>query len=240
MATRGGLLIIAHRGASAVAPESTRPAIRAAIEAGADMIELDVQMTRDRRLIVFHDERLERTTNGSGRLSARRYADLAQLDAGSWFHPRFAGERILLVSQAIRCIPPPRRMNLELKRTATRSTLLRHLIRLIRQMAVMKRLLISSFDSHLLKALPPSGLSRALICDHDPDRSLATAVRLGCESWHPSHRVVRPRHIHQAHAAGLRVYVWTVDEPRRARALAAWGIDGLFTNHPAAMAHGNV
>src|SRR3990167_3043170 len=91
-------ITIAHRGASAVAPESTRAAINAEVRAGAAMIELDVQMTRDGRLVVFHDDRLERTTNGSGRLRATTYARLARLDAGTWFDPRFAGERILLAS----------------------------------------------------------------------------------------------------------------------------------------------
>src|SRR3989338_5919615 len=119
MRTRAPILI-AHRGASAVAPESTRAAIREAIRAGARMIELDVQMTRDGRLVIFHDDQLERTTNGSGRLRTMRYAQVAQLDARSWFHRRFAGERILTVSQAIRLMPQRMRINLELKRTSQR------------------------------------------------------------------------------------------------------------------------
>ena len=69
------------------------------------MIELDVQMTRDGRLIIFHDDRVERTTNGAGRVRRMRYAELARLDAGSWFARRFAHERILLVSQALRLLP---------------------------------------------------------------------------------------------------------------------------------------
>src|SRR3989338_9017514 len=117
-------LLIAHRGASAVAPEGTRAAIREAIRAGADMVELDVQMTRDGRLVIFHDERLERTTNGHGVLRRARFADVARLDAGGWFHPRFSGERVLLVSQALRLIPPRIGVNLELKRTSRRRALL--------------------------------------------------------------------------------------------------------------------
>mgnify|MGYP001573038509 CR=1 FL=1 len=124
-------LIIAHRGASAVAPEGTRAAIRAAVRAGADMVELDVQMTRDGRLVAFHDDRLERTTNGAGRVSDVPYARFARLDAGSWFHARFADERPLLVSQVLRLTPRRMGINLELKRTPRRRALLQRLLRVV-------------------------------------------------------------------------------------------------------------
>src|SRR3989338_5919092 len=146
-------VLIAHRGASATAPEGTRAAIRAAIQANAGMVELDVQMTRDGRLMIFHDERLERTTNGSGRLNAMRYAQVAGLDAGSWFHPRFADERMLLVSQALRLIPPSIGVHLELKRTSQRRALLQRLTRLIRWTRQSRRMVVSSFDAALLAPL---------------------------------------------------------------------------------------
>ena len=228
--------IIAHRGASAVAPESTRAAIRAAAHAGASMVELDVQMTRDGRLVVFHDEQVRRTTNGTGRVRAMPYARLARLDAGSWFHPRFAGERILLVSQVFRLVPKTMRINLELKRTRARSLLVRRLRRLIRSAGARRRLLVSSFDPSLLRRLASTPLARALICRHDPDRSLRQAIRLGCAAWHPFHTLVtRPRVAH-AHAAGLAVHAWTVDRPAAARRLMRCGVDGIFTNDPARFA----
>ena len=229
-------LIFAHRGASAAAPESTRAAIRAAVRAGAGAVELDVQMTRDGRLIVFHDDRLERTTNGTGVVRNARYADLARLDAGAWFHPGCAGERILLVSQAVRLIPAPMRINLELKRTPKRRALLRGLLRVVRRARIGTRLLLSSFDPALLRPLRKSRLAYALISRTDPDCSLEQAVRLGCVAWHPFETLVTPRRIARAHAEGLRVHVWTVDDPVRARQLARWGVDGIFTNHPARLA----
>ncbi len=224
--------VFAHRGASAVAPESTRAAIREAARAGASMVELDVQMTRDGRLVIFHDDRLERTTDGTGRLTATRYAALARLDAGTWFHARFSGERILLVSQALRLVPRRMQINLELKRTPHGATLARRLVRVVRRAGVHQRLLVSSFDPTLLQALRPSRLSRALICRSHPDRSLQQAIRLRCQAWHPRATLVTPRRIARAHAAGLRVHAWTVDEVPRARRLAACGVDGIFTNHP--------
>ena len=227
------MFIFAHRGASAVAPESTADAIRAAARSGATMVELDVQMTRDGRLVIFPDDRLERTTNGTGAVSATRYAALARLDSGSWFGPRFAGSRILLVSQALRLIPSRLRVNLELKRTARRRALLQRFLAVVRRARVGSRLLVSSFDPHLLSPLASAGLSLALICRRDPDRSLTQAIRLGCAAWHPSHSLLTPRRLARAHAAGLTVHAWTVDDAARARRLARWGVDGIFTNDPA-------
>ena len=224
--------IIAHRGASAVAPESTRAAILAAARAGASMVELDVQMTRDGRLVVFHDENVRRTTDGRGRVRAMPYARLARLDAGAWFHPRFAGERILLVSQVFRLVPTTMRINLELKPTRARRLLIRRLRRLLRRRD-MRRLLISSFDPSLLRLLAPARLPLALICRRNPKRSLRQAVRLGCAAWHPFHALVTPRRVAQVHAAGLAVHAWTVDRAAAARRLRRCGVDGLFTNDPA-------
>ena len=146
-------MIIAHRGASGQAPESTAAAIRLALKAGADMVELDVQMTRDNRLVIFHDERLDRTTDGRGWLTRQRYQDLTRLDAGAWFAPRFAGERILLVSQALRLIRPPDRINLELKRTRRPDALIRGMVRCLRGTRTVRRVLSSSFDPSLLARL---------------------------------------------------------------------------------------
>ncbi len=227
------LLVIAHRGASAVAPESTRAAIRAAVRARANGIELDVQMTRDGRLVVFHDDRLERTTNGRGRLTAMPYHRLQRLDAGAWFGSGFAGERILLLSQALRLIPRPVLVNLELKRTRTPQALIPRLLRVIRQARAEARLLISSFDARLLRLLRGARLARALITRRDADRSLDRAIRLGCVSWHPHHTLVTAARVARAHEAGLRVHAWTVDQAAGARRLIRLGVDGLFANDPA-------
>ena len=165
-------------------------------------------------------------------MRATRYRALARLDAGSWFHPRFAGERILLVSQALRLVPRRLRVNLELKRTTRRAALLRRLVRVIRRARAGRRVLLSSFDSSLLRPLRSQRLALALLCRAQPDRSLREAIRLRCEAWHPLHALATPARVARAHAAGLRVHAWTVDEPARARRLAGLGVDGVFTNDP--------
>ena len=86
------VIVLAHRGYSAKAPENTMAAFELALAVGADGIELDVHMTRDGEIVVIHDDTLDRTTNGKGPVSDQTMAELRELDAGSWFSPEFAGE----------------------------------------------------------------------------------------------------------------------------------------------------
>src|SRR5690606_19539586 len=95
------MLVIAHRGSSQIAPENTLPAIDRAIQDGADAIEIDVQLTKDGQVVVFHDEWVNRTTNGRGFICDLTYAELERLDAGSWFHPRFQGTKVPLLSEVL-------------------------------------------------------------------------------------------------------------------------------------------
>ncbi len=224
--------LIAHRGASAIAPESTRAALAAAVSAQADMVELDVQMTKDRRLVIFHDDRLERTSSGRGWLTHKTYAQLAKLDTGSWFAKRFSGERILLVSQLFKLLPKAVRVNLELKKTTHPQILIDRLMRIIGAMSVAPRVIISSFDQKLLFPFIGSPFSYSLICSRQPQQSLRQAIRLRCQAWHLRDGLATPKLIKAAHAAGLKIRIWTVDEPRRARQLIRWGVDGIFTNNP--------
>ncbi len=227
------VVVIAHRGASSEAPENTAAAIRIAFRMRADMVELDVQPTADDRVVVFHDDRMERTTNGRGVIQQLRYPAIARLDAGAWFAPRFANERILLVSQALR-LSAPHRVNLELKATPRPAILIAGVVRALRHTRATMRVLASSFEASLLASMREAAptVARALLCARAPALALTRAVRLGCVALHPKASLVTPRLIAQAHAAGLRVHVWTVDDPALARRLARWGVDGVFTNHP--------
>jgi glycerophosphoryl diester phosphodiesterase len=102
LASRAGRpLISAHRGASSLAPENTLAALDAAWRAGADLAEIDVQLTLDGQVVLMHDRRVDRTTNGSGLLKDHTLADLRRLDAGSWFDPRFAGERVPTLAEVL-------------------------------------------------------------------------------------------------------------------------------------------
>ncbi|MBI4354670.1 MAG: glycerophosphodiester phosphodiesterase [Candidatus Omnitrophica bacterium] len=231
------LLVIAHRGASREAPENTAAAIRLAFRRCADMVELDVQLTRDGRVVIFHDDRLERTSTGCGRLMRLRYRELRRLDTGSWWSPRFRGERILLASEALRMCPPSGGVNLELKRTSRPQVLIRGIVRCVRRRGMQRRVLLSSFDGALLarlKAAAP-GTVRALLCARRPWAALRRAVALECVALHPHHAITTRALVQRAHAQGVRVHVWTVDRLAEARRLLRMGVDGLVTNIPGRM-----
>ncbi len=233
--------VIAHRGASASAPENTVAAIEAAAKKGADMVELDVQMTGDRHLVIFHDRDLERTTNGKGRLARTPYSRLRELDAGTWFHPKFAGERIPLLEEALAAVPPALAINLELKKTRRRAALLERLFGILKDAdrlsrgsssRVDRRPLLSASDAFLLEPCATQGLPTALITKSEPASALEEAARSGCRAWHPCHTHLSPEVIGAAHRLGLKVNTWTVDESERLEELVGWGVDGIFTNAP--------
>ena len=197
------------------------------------MIELDVQMTKDHRLVIFHDARLERTTDGRGQLANQTAGSLARLDAGRWFSARFRGERVLLVSQALRLIPDPVMINLELK-SRPHASFISRVVSCVRRSRAARRTLISSFDASCIarvRAIAPS-LATALICRHRAAASLRRAAAMGCAAWHPHASLVTPAIVRSAHQRGMRVHAWTVNRARQARRLLDADVDGVFTNWP--------
>ncbi len=141
----GELFIWAHRGASAQAPENTLAAFGLALELGADGIELDVHLSRDEVPVVIHDETLERTTDGRGKVADRTWADLRALDAGRWFAPSFAGEPVPSLQQALDLVGMRARINVEIKSAAAGQAVLTLLERYPRC-----QVLVSSFDHRVL------------------------------------------------------------------------------------------
>ena len=108
-------LIIAHRGDSSEAPENTMEAFRRAVEAGADGIELDVRLTRDREVVVIHDWLIDRTTPGAGPVGTHTLAELKKMDAGSWFDPRFKSARVPTLAEVFEGLPASLLVNVEIK-----------------------------------------------------------------------------------------------------------------------------
>ena len=108
-------LIIAHRGDLSTAPENTLPAFQRALAAGADGVELDVRLTRDGQLIVFHDRHLERTSNGQGRVDRKTFSDVRALDVGSWSSPEFKGEVAPTLDEVFELLPRDYLINVEMK-----------------------------------------------------------------------------------------------------------------------------
>ena len=232
-------LIWAHRGASEQAPPNTLAAFRLAAELGADGVELDVHLSRDGEVVVIHDDTVDRTTNGHGPVSELTLAELKALDAGSWFDPAFAGERIPTLQEVIDAVGHRLFLNIELKQTALlRATGLEaEVVRLIEDNQMTDRVIVSSFHPLALrrvKKLNPY-IPTALLHGAGPIfiRRAWLAPLIPHEALHPHYSQVTERYVQEAHRRGRRVNVWTADDPEEMRRLLRLGVDGIITNRPA-------
>ncbi len=224
--------VIAHRGASGTRPENTLAAFRRAAELGADMVELDVQLTRDREVVVIHDFTLERTTDGTGAVRERTLAEIRRLDAGAWFDTRFAGERVPTLAEVLAAVPLG--VNVELKPVGDEGLEARALAA-VESAGALGRVVFSSFDMGALdrlRACSPAA-DVAVLWELDPiPQALRCANRVGATALHLRKDAVRDAIIARVAAAGLALRVWTVNAQAEMEALVEAGVDALFTDYP--------
>ncbi len=219
--------IIAHRGASGEFPENTLLAIEQAITQHANAIEIDV-FAVENQLIVIHDHHLQRTTNGIGSIYDYTLAELRRLDAG-------LGQRIPLLQEVLDTLPSDIWLNIELKGENTAEPLLQLLNKREALGYNLNNLLISSFNHHLLAWLKKhkpqlrlGALIYGLPLDYATVAEQLQAYSLNCDAGFINQTLVD-----DAHARGLKVYVYTVDQPDDIDRLKSYGVDGIFTNYPA-------
>ena len=232
-------LIIAHRGDSANAPENTLAAFRLALTHGADGIELDVMLSADQKLVVIHDDTLDRTTNGHGQVGKTPLAALRELDAGSWFKPEFQGELIPLLDEVFEEFGGKFLINVELKNYKTPKDQLPELVvALVKKHGLGESVLLSSFNARNLpraKSLAPeirTGLLTLPGVLGLPMRGFL-GRRSKADDLHPYYRDVSDRMVESRHSLGQRVNVWTVDAPDDLRRMQAFGVDMIICNDPA-------
>lgn len=230
-------LVIAHRGASLIAPENTLLAFHLAAELGADAIEFDVKLTADGHAVIHHDRTLDRTTDGSGPLSAKTLEELQRLDAGSHLDRKFAGECIPTLRQVFQEIGDRLLMNIELTNYSRPFNQLPEVVsRMIFEFDLMGRVLISSFNPIALikmRRLAPEIPLGLLVMDTEPFW-LIVFFRLltPYQAYHPCFPMVDKQLIQREHHLGHRVNVWTVNEEDQIRELVSMGIDGVITDVP--------
>jgi glycerophosphoryl diester phosphodiesterase len=220
------LLRIAHRGASALAPENTLAAIRRAIELGATWVEVDVQACAD-GLVVIHDDTLERTTDGHGPVATQTLATLRGLDAGH-------GERIPLPGEVLDLCRGRCAVNLELKGPNVAPRLLPLLQDALASGWPADALLCSSFDWPQLDALHAAlpDLPLGVLCEQVDTAAVAMAQRLGARVIACALKHTAAGAVTAAHGAGSALWVFTVNDAADAARLAALGVDGIFSDHP--------
>ncbi len=229
----------AHRGASGHAPQNTLAAFLLAAEMGADGIELDVHLSADGQVVVIHDDTVDATTNGRGRVSAMTLAELKALDAGSWFDPRFAGERIPTLQEVFEAVGQRLLINVEIKVEAGYHPFAQEAetVRLIKDNNLVERVIVSSFSLASLRRvrrLDPH-IALGLLYARVETPFLPTVARLlgvRFEALHPEFSLVNARYVEKARQHGLPVNAWTVNEVEHMRRLIDLGIDGIITNYP--------
>lgn len=238
---RSPLLIIGHRGSCGEAPENTLAAFLLAERQGADMVELDVRLTRDGALVVFHDRRLGRTAPGWKRVNDVTLSRLRALDAGRWFSERFAGERIPTLQEVFHRLPVRLGVNVEVKTDGDRrrrTLLASALASLLR--GERRRLLVSSFDHTFLTALhhraPEIPIGTLYMAVRDLRRRPSVlARRTGASAFICSIAQLRKRFVRDAGDHGMAVLVYGVNTERQLRRAVRLGVDGVITDVPRTM-----
>ncbi len=225
-----------HRGASAQAPENTLPAFRLAFEQGADGIELDVQRTADGVLVVCHDETIDRTSDGSGRIVDLSLERLLAHDFSNQL-PGFSGVPIPTLAQVLELVArtPDVLLNIELKNSIEPYPgMEREVDALVSEFGLADRVWYSSFNHLSLVAMAATGTSVGLgaLYEEQLVRPWEYAIGFGAGALHPMALAVDEAMVAAAHAHGLRVHTWTVDRPEDVAALAAIGVDAIITNVP--------
>lgn len=231
--------VIGHRGAAAYAPENTIEGIHTAADMGVEWVELDVKLTRDDVPIIFHDDMLDRTTNGSGAVAETDYEDLKQLETGSWFGDSFSGIKIPTLEEAVEVlIDRGLGLNLEIKPCPGREKVTAEVaLDLLSQIwDDHQRILISSFQHVSMEVARdmatdwPRGL---LLPEEWPENWKDIADYLDVSTINVNNDGLSRENVEMIiDELELPVLVYTVNDPDRARQLQGWGVDAFFTDTP--------
>jgi glycerophosphoryl diester phosphodiesterase len=221
--------VVAHRGNSSSAPENTIASCNAA-RGFADWVEFDVYVTLDNELMLMHDGTVDRTTNGSGDVAHMTFAELRQLDAGSWFSPSFSGELVPLMSEAILAIMPDMRPFIE-RKTGPADMY----VDLIHRLRIEHEVVVIAFDWDFLReveTLSPAIRTGALGSGPLTAAEIQAIQSRGIDFIDWAHGDVTAETIDLVHAYGMQLHVWTVNDANRIESLISSGVDGITTDDP--------
>lgn len=235
-------LIIGHRGAMGHAPENTLASFDLGWRMGADFLECDVHLSKDKKIVVLHDETLDRTTSGTGFIGKHSWAELNKLDAGGWYHRKFRGQKLLRLDDFLRWMKPkqsksgpPLRLVLELKTEKIPYPGIEEaVVKALKKSAMIPRTIVISFNHGSVKRVKV--LNRTLrtgILFHDPLPDLAARVKATrADGIFPRRNLVTPALARFARKNKLFLGTWTVNEPDEMKKMVRLGVDAVATNFP--------
>jgi len=222
------VLRIGHRGAAGYEPENTLRGFERAVQLSADMVELDVHLCASGELVVIHDDTVDRTTDGSGRVGGMTLGELRALDAGG-------GERVPALDEVFAALHGRVAVDVELKGLGTAEPVYELVDGLVRHRKwALSKVLVTSFDWGMLEEL--RGLSDRIrlgpLIHREPFRALRFAPEIRAYSVNPFHESMDAGYVREAHRLGLAVYPWTVNEAADIERVKGLGVDGVISDYP--------
>jgi len=236
-------LLVAHRGASGSAPENTMAAFRLALEMKVHGIELDVHMSRDGAIVVIHDSRVDRTSNGRGKVGAMTLPELQSLDAGSWFNaafpqrarPEYACQRIPTLNEVMQLVRNQIRLYIEIKDPDLYpDSLESELLSIVRQHGMQEHVIFLSFNRGALRKMREldSAIPTALLVSRPAIDPVKAALSLHANGLAVLHSLITPALATKTLRAGLSLIAWTVDKPKDLSRMMAAQVNSIITNYP--------
>jgi len=229
------MLKIGHRGACGYAPENTLLSFKKALQLGVDMIEFDVQSCKTGELVVIHDDKVNRTTDGKGKVKDKTFKELRALDAGR-------GQKIPTFKEVLNLLQGKCQMNIELKGKGVAEKVALELAKRLQNGARVKDFLVSSFDFkeviRFRECLPKINVAVLLninvgvLFNKLPRNYLKKCQQVNAYSVNPALKIVKKKLVDTAHKNGLKVFVFTVNAEKDIARMKEWGVDGIFSNFP--------
>lgn len=230
--------IFAHRGASGQFPENTMQAFEEALRSGVDGIELDVQLTKDGEVVIIHDEKVDRTTNGQGFVKDFTLAELEELDAGSWFSSKFAGQRLMTLDTVLAWMQEEGnhlRLNIELKNDQIQYVGLEEkVLSLIEDYDLQERIIISSFNPFSLQRvrMQNAEIEMGYLVLGKPENALWIAREIGANAIHCEAPYALSAYGEAAKRAGYPLRIYTVNAEDEYKQLVEAGVEVIMTDFP--------
>ena len=231
---------VAHRGASAYAPENTIAAFDKAVEMKADYIEIDVQRSKDGKLVVIHDTTVDRTTDGSGKVGNLTFKELRNLDAGSWKGEQFTGAQIPTFGEILDRYHGKIGILIELKAPELYSGIEENLAKKLKERHLDKpqneKIIVQSFNHNSMKKmnklLPKVPIGVLTSSSTDTTEQALQEFSTYADYFNPSYGIVTPDLVNQVHSLGMKIGSWTVRSQETAKFLLDGGVDAIITDYP--------
>ncbi|RCK75228.1 MAG: Glycerophosphoryl diester phosphodiesterase [Ignavibacteriae bacterium] len=231
-------VIIAHRGSSELAPENTLTAFQKALKEGADAIELDVRLTRDKEIVVIHDSKLNRTTDGYGNVEDAYLADIKKLDAGSWFNSKFSSERVPTLEEVFKLVRKKAGINIEIKpKLRYPNIMVQKCVGLVQKYSLQNSVLISSFDHSIVKKvkLLDERISTGILYSpmiHFGKNVVKLAKSNYADFVIMSKNYLKEELVKKVHQEKLYFFVYNINNRLHLKTMLNLKVDGIITNSP--------